>query len=120
MGHASSEFEIKNSEGVTQFFDETTPSTIGDTLAIPSVADKFIEKFEIENSAPLLDERELGPNIDTLIFYSIDGGVSFDRLFAGQGVEFDPKGTRQILVKSNIADAPFRAKVTFEKFNEDK
>lgn len=120
MSHVGSEFEIKNSEGISSFNESTTSETPNEVSNFPATPDKFIETFVLENASPLLDERELGPNIDAILEFSIDGGNNFDQLFAGQGIEFKPKGVQQIQIKSSVANVPFRLTLTFEKFNEER
>ena len=119
MKHAGSEFEIKNSQGSNDFFDETTDPTPGTVSTYPATADKIIEKFVLENRAPIVDERTPLVNIDTIIEFSIDGGTKYDSIFAGQGVEVEPKSVQQIKIRSNAADAPFRLTLAFEKFDEE-
>ena len=125
MGHNTSEFEIKNSEGETRPIAGQTSGTIGNTIPVPSTPDKIIEEIFIQNDAPLIDGTQLGleavltgPNKDSEIQVSIDGGVSFRTIYAGQGFNFDTRTNKQVLVKSNVANCPFSAIVKFEKFDE--
>lgn len=119
MGHSGSEFEIKNSEGSTTFQDLVTDGTIGVSTSLPGSPDLFIEKFILENRAPITDERSPNINIDALIEFSLDG-TNWDSIFAGQGVELEPKGVQQIQVRSNVSSCPYRLTLVFEKFNEDR
>ncbi len=119
MGHNTSEFEIKNSEGETTSLSGVSSVTPGTTILIPSIADKVIEKIFIQNDANI-DDQFLSPNINihSEIQISIDNGVTFMKIFAGRGFTFDTRGNQQILLKSNVASCPFSTIIKFEKFDE--
>ena len=118
MSDALPEFEIVNSEGSTDQLEGTTAAIAGDVLSLPAVADKVIESFTLENLAPLDDEfTAINININTEILYSVDGGTKFDVVYAGQSVKLRPKGVKQVVIKSNEANAPYRFKVNYEVFS---
>ena len=121
MGHATSEFEIKNSEGETVPLSGFSSATIGTTIPIPAVADKIIESIYIQNDAPIEDAfSSLLLNIDSELLVSIDNGVSFKKIYAGQGFTFDVRNIKQVLLKSNVASCPFSSIIKLEKFDEVK
>lgn len=118
MGHATAEFEIKNSEGESVHAPGTTSGTVGTVVAYPVTPDKMIEEFEIENKAPVSDEyTSLTFNMNSELYVSIDN-VNFQTIYAGQSFKLRPKGKRQIFIKANVANLPFDLVTTFEKFNE--
>jgi len=125
MGHNTSEFEIKNSEGETTTLSGNTSGTPFVTIPLPPAADKIIETIFIENLAPLVDGTQIGfdtttpgPNKDSEIQVSIDNGTTFRTIYAGQGFTFDTRENKQVLVRSNIANCPFLTIIKFEKFDE--
>ena len=57
-------------------------------------------------------------NFDSELYVSLDGGVKFTTLYAGQALEVEPKAIRQIVIKSNVADLPYKAIFDFEIFDD--
>lgn len=117
MGHNTPEFEIVNAEGESRPINGTTSATIGNEIPLPAAPDKIIESFWIQNDAPIDDEGAI--NINSEIEVSIDGGVSFKKIFAGHGFHFDTREIKQFLLRSNVANCPFSSIIKFEKFDED-
>lgn len=106
MADVSPEFELKNAKGTTSVFTGNTDATPGNTTSVPGVAGNFVEKFEILN----LSET------DTLSV-SMDGGSTFYPVDVTTAFEWDPRGMKQLVIKSTAASQPYQATMNFEDFD---
>lgn len=120
MGHNIPEFEIKNSEGVSVAYQGNTAAVINDISSIPSIANKEIEDFYIENLAPIEGPFSTPAiNIESELYVSIDGGMSFTTVYAGQAFEYNPRKLQQLVIKSNVSLLPYKAIINFEMFDDE-
>jgi hypothetical protein len=117
MSDALPEFEVVNSVGSSETLIGTTEIVIGQIKALPAIAGKFIENFVLENNVDITDRyTNVIHNQDTLLFYSIDGGNTFDNLVFGQGIEVTPKQTKQVIIKANAVSVPYTFRANYEVF----
>lgn len=117
MSDATPEFEIVNSEGTTENLAGSTDAIAGNILSLPAVAEHFIEEFTLENLSPIDDGfNAVSINIDSEVLFSLDGGVTFDTIYAGQGVTIKPKQVKQVVIKGNVASVPYRFRANYEVF----
>jgi len=117
MSDALPEFEVVNSVGSTETLVGTTEATAGAIKSLPPIAEKFIEEFTLENNVEIKDRfTDVIYNQDTLLYFSIDGGVTFDYLVFGQCIELKPKQIKQIIVKSNAITVPYTFRANYEVF----
>lgn len=114
MGQKGSEFEIKNSEGITTSEEGTTSSSVGSVTSVPPTPDKLIETILLENDSEIIDGT-----VDNELLFSLDSGTTWKKLYAGRFFQFEPKGVKQVLLKSNVANCPYRISLTYEQFTED-
>lgn len=99
------DFEIQDMDGSTVHYN----SSVGTTpVAIPTVADKEISEFWIENP---IDNT---PVTETLSF-SCDGGATYTALKVGESMVWTPKGgIKQIYIVGSTASVDYKMIVNYE------
>lgn len=99
------DFEIQDLDGSTKAFNGTVGTS---ATAIPTVADKEIAEFWIENNI------NNSPATDRLLF-SCDGGTTYTELAIGESMSWTPKGRiRQLFIKGSTASVDYKLLVNFE------
>ncbi len=106
MPDISPEFELKNAKGTTSVFTGNTSATPGTTTSVPGAAGNFVEKFEILN----LSETDV-------LDVSMDGGSTFYPIDVTTAFEWDPRGMKQLVIKSTGASQAYQATINFEDFD---
>lgn len=99
------DFEIQDMDGSTKHYSGTASTT---PVAIPTVADKEIAEFWIEN------DLNNTPATDRLSF-SCDGGTTYTELKIGESMVWTPKGRiKQIYIKGSAATVLYQMIVNYE------
>lgn len=99
------DFETQDLDGQTIHYDGFVGTT---PVAIPTVANKIIAEFFIENP---IDNT---PATETLSF-SCDGGITYTALKIGESMIWTPKGRiKQLYIKGNTASVDYKMIVNYE------
>jgi len=117
MSDTLPEFETVNSIGSTENLEGTTELLPPAVKTLPAVANLFIEEFTLENLSPIDDAfKSIALNIDSEINFSVDGGTTYDTIYAGQAITMKPKQVKQVVIKGNVPSVPYRFRANYEVF----
>lgn len=105
MANRKAQFETQDLIGSTKHYSGTVGVA---PTAIPTVANKIIAEFQIEN------DIYNTPPTKTLSF-SCDGGTTYTELRLGESMVWTPKGgIEQIYIKGSTAGVLFKMIVNYE------
>ena len=105
MAEQVQEYEFVNASGSTSVYSGTAT---GSTVSIPAVADKVIEKFELFNASP---------QTSRILQVSMDGGSTFFDIANETSYEWDPKGIKQLVIKSIGGATEYQLTINFQEFS---
>ena len=106
-GPVKPQFEMTDTKGSTIHYDDNVGTT---PIAIPTVADKIIGGFWIEN------DINNSPAHERLSF-SCDGGTTYTELAIGESLAWTPKGdVKQIYIKGSTASVDYQMIINYEEY----
>lgn len=105
MSNRKAQFETQDLIGATKHYSGAVGTA---PIAIPTVADKIIAEFHIEN------DIYNTPPTKTLSF-SCDGGITYTELRLGESMVWTPKGSiEQLYIKGSTAGVLYKMVVNYE------
>jgi hypothetical protein len=108
MADTAPQMEIEDNNGSTAHYSGSVGTT---PASIPTVADKVISSFLVEND---IDNSPVTKRLS----FSCDDGASWTELRIGESVVWSPKGyKKQIQIKASAASTNYKMIVNYEDYS---